>query len=121
MATLKSTKIETSDGTISANLNITDSTGLSFTKAGYFGATALTSATSVSWDAGSNQSAVLVLGHNATMGAATNQANGGVYILKVTQNTSAKTLRENYLNKIDRESTALKGRKTLKKGRYTTK
>ena len=26
------------------------------------------------------------------MGAATNQANGGVYILKVTQNTSAKTL-----------------------------
>ena len=35
--------------------------------------------------------------------------------------TSAKTLRENYLNKIDRESTALKGRKTLKKGRYTTK
>ena len=34
--------------------------------------------------------------------------------------TSAKTLRENYLNKIDRESTALKGRKTLKKGRYTT-
>ena len=92
MATLKSTKIETSDGTISANLNITDSTGLSFTKAGYFGATALTSGTSVSWDAGSNQSAVLVLGHNATMGAATNQANGGVYILKVTQNTSAKTL-----------------------------
>ena len=33
--------------------------------------------------------------------------------------TSAKTLRENYLNKIDRESLALKGRKTLKKGRYT--
>ena len=92
MATLKSTKIETSDGTISANLNITDSTGLSFTKAGYFGATALTSGTSVSWDAGSNQSAVLVLGHNATMGAATNQANGGVYILKVTQNSSPKTL-----------------------------
>ena len=92
MATLKSTKIETSDGTISANLNITDSTGLSFTKAGYFGATALTSGTSVSWDAGSNQSAVLVLGHNATMGAARNQANGGVYILKVTQNTAPKTL-----------------------------
>ena len=92
MATLKSTKIETSDGTISANLNITDSTGLSFTKAGYFGATALTSGTSVSWDAGSNQSAVLVLGHNATIANATNHANGGVYILKVTQNSAPKTL-----------------------------
>ena len=34
--------------------------------------------------------------------------------------TSSKTLRENYLNKIDREKTALKARKTLKKGRYTT-
>ena len=72
--------------------NITDSTGLSFTKAGYFGATALTSGTSVSWDAGSNQSAVLVLGHNATIANATNHANGGVYILKVTQNSSPKTL-----------------------------
>ena len=55
-------------------------------------ATALTSGTSVSWDAGSNQSAVLVLGHNATIANATNHANGGVYILKVTQDSSPKTL-----------------------------
>ena len=33
--------------------------------------------------------------------------------------TSIETLRKDYLNKIDREKTALKGRKTLKKGKYT--
>ena len=33
--------------------------------------------------------------------------------------TSIDTLRKDYLNKIDREKTALKGRKTLKKGKYT--
>ncbi len=92
MATLKSTKIETTDGTISANLNITDSSGLQFTKAGYFPTSSLTSASAVSWDVAANQVAGLTLGHNATMGAATNQVNGGVYILKVTQGSSAKTL-----------------------------
>ena len=33
--------------------------------------------------------------------------------------TGEETLRKHYLSKIDRESLALKGRKTLKKGRYT--
>ena len=91
MATLQNTTFTTSSTTVNVTVPTTG-TGLAFDKAGYFTATALTSATSVSWDAGSNQSAVLVLGHNATMGAATNQANGGVYILKVTQNTAPKTL-----------------------------
>ena len=91
MATLQNTTFTTSSTTVNVTVPTTG-TGLAFDKAGYFTATALTSATSISWDAGSNQSAVLVLGHNATMGAATNQANGGVYILKVTQNTSPKTL-----------------------------
>ena len=91
MATLQNTTFTTSSTTVNVTVPTTG-TGLAFDKAGYFSATALTSGTSVSWDAGSNQSAVLVLGHNATMGAATNQANGGVYILKVTQNTSPKTL-----------------------------
>ena len=91
MATLQNTTFTTSSTTVNVTVPTTG-TGLAFDKAGYFTATALTSATSVSWDAGSNQSAVLVLGHNATMGAATNQANGGVYILKVTQNSSPKTL-----------------------------
>ena len=91
MATLQNTTFTTSSTTVNVTVPTTG-TGLAFDKAGYFTATALTSGTSVSWDAGSNQSAVLVLGHNATMGAATNQANGGVYILKVTQNSSPKTL-----------------------------
>ena len=91
MATLQNTTFTTSSTTVNVTVPTTG-TGLAFDKAGYFTATALTSGTSVSWNAGSNQSAVLVLGHNATMGAATNQANGGVYILKVTQNSSPKTL-----------------------------
>ena len=95
MATLQNTTIRTTSGTDNYDINLkaaTDSTGLQFDKAGYFSATALTSGTSVSWNAGSNQSAVLVLGHNATIANATNHANGGVYILKVTQNSSPKTL-----------------------------
>ena len=66
MATLQNTTFTTSSTTVNVTVPTTG-TGLAFDKAGYFTATALTSATSVSWDAGSNQSAVLVLGHNATM------------------------------------------------------
>ena len=91
MATLQNTSFTTSTTTVNVSVS-TAGTGLAFDKAGFFSATALTSATTVSWNAGSNQSAVLVLGHNATVANATNHANGGVYILKVTQNTSAKTL-----------------------------
>ena len=91
MATLQNTTFTTSSTTVNVTVPTTG-TGLAFDKAGYFTATALTSGTSVSWDAGSNQSAVLVLGHNATIANATNHANGGVYILKVTQNTAPKTL-----------------------------
>ena len=91
MATLQNTTFTTSSTTVNVTVPTTG-TGLAFDKAGYFTATALTSGTSVSWNAGSNQSAVLVLGHNVTIANATNHANGGVYILKVTQNSSPKTL-----------------------------
>ena len=74
MATLKSSTIETTDGTISAGLNITNATGLQFTKAGYFPVTSLTSGATVAWDAGSNQSATLTLAHNVTISDATNHA-----------------------------------------------
>ena len=90
MATLQNTTFTTSSTTVNVTVPTTG-TGLAFDKAGYFTATSLTSGTSVSWNAGSNQSAVLVLGHNATVANATNHANGGVYILKVTQNSSPKT------------------------------
>ncbi len=91
MATLQNTSFTTSTTTVNVSVSTTG-TGLAFDKAGFFSATALTSATTVSWNAGSNQSAVLVLGHNATIANATNHANGGVYILKVTQASSPKTL-----------------------------
>ena len=92
MATLKSSTIETSDGTISAGLNITNATGLQFTKAGYFPVTSLTSGATVAWDAGSNQSATLTLAHNVTISNATNHAAGGVYLLRIVQGAAAKTV-----------------------------
>ena len=91
MASLQNTTFTTSSTTV--NLTVpTTGTGLAFDKAGYFSGTALTSGTSVSWDVAANQVTGLTLGHNATMAAATNQVDGGVYILKVTQGSSAKTL-----------------------------
>ena len=91
MASLQNTTFTTSSTTV--NLTVpTAGTGLAFDKAGYFSGTALTSGTSVSWDVAANQVTGLTLGHNATMAAATNQVDGGVYILKVTQGVSTKTL-----------------------------
>ena len=91
MASLQNTTFTTSSTTV--NLTVpTTGTGLAFDKAGYFSGTALTSGASVSWDVAANQVTGLTLGHNATMAAATNQVDGGVYILKVTQGSSAKTL-----------------------------
>jgi len=91
MASLQNTTFTTSSTTVNVTVPTTG-TGLAFDKAGYFSGTSLTSGTAVSWDVAANQVAGLTLGHNATMGAATNQVNGGVYILKVTQGSSAKTL-----------------------------
>ena len=51
-----------------------------------------TSAATVSWNANTAQVATLALGHNATVANATNHQSGGVYIMRVTQNTSPKTL-----------------------------
>ena len=92
MATLQNTTFTTSSTTVNVTVPTTG-TGLAFDKAGYFTATALTSGTSVSWNAGSNQTAVLVLGHNATIANATNHANGGVYILKVPKTRLQKHYR----------------------------
>ena len=53
---------------------------------------ALTSATTVSWNANTQQVATLTLGHNATIANATNHSSGGVYIMRVTQAAAPKTL-----------------------------
>ena len=95
MATLQNTTITTTDGTDTTSVQLkvhAGGGGVSFDKAGFFSGTALTSGTAVSWDVAANQVAGLTLGHNATMGAATNQKNGGVYILRVTQASAPKTL-----------------------------
>ena len=63
-----------------------------FTAQQFFDDQALTSATTVSWNANTAQVATLALGHNATVANATNHQSGGVYIMRVTQNTSPKTL-----------------------------
>ena len=91
MANLQNTTFTTSSTTVNVSVP-TAGTGLAFDKAGYFSGTALTSGATVSWDVAANQVAGLTLGHNATMGAATNQVNGGVYILRVTQASAPKTL-----------------------------
>ena len=63
-----------------------------FTAQQFFDDQALTSAVTVSWNANTAQVATLALGHNATVANATNHQSGGVYIMRVTQNTSPKTL-----------------------------
>jgi hypothetical protein len=84
--------IATSDGTQHAALSHINDTGLRFTKAGYFNLATLTSGTTVAWDAGSAQSATLTLGHNVTISDATNHAAGGVYLLRIVQGATAKTV-----------------------------
>ena len=63
-----------------------------FTAQQFFDDQALTSATTVSWNANTAQVATLALGHNATVANATNHQSGGVYIMRVTQNSAPKTL-----------------------------
>ena len=63
-----------------------------FTASQYFDDVALTSATTIAWNVNTAQVATLTLGHNATISDATNQASGGVYIMRVTQPASPKTL-----------------------------
>ena len=53
---------------------------------------ALTSGTSISWNANTAQVATLALAHNGTVASATNQKAGGVYIMRVTQAAAGKTL-----------------------------
>ena len=53
---------------------------------------ALTSGTSIAWNANTAQVATLALAHNATVATATNHKAGGVYIMRVTQASSPKTL-----------------------------
>jgi hypothetical protein len=63
-----------------------------FTAQQYFNDLALTSGTSISWNANTAQVATLALAHNGTVASATNHKAGGVYIMRVTQPAAPKTL-----------------------------
>ena len=63
-------------------------TAQEFTKTQNFNATTLTDASTIAWDASSNQVAKVTLGGNRTLGAATNQVDGAVYVLSVIQDGS---------------------------------
>ena len=63
-----------------------------FTASQTFDDQALTSGATVAWNANTAQVATLTLAHNATISNATNHKSGGVYILRVTQATSPKTV-----------------------------
>ena len=63
-----------------------------FTAQQTFNDLALTSGTSISWNANTAQVATLALAHNGTVATATNQKAGGVYIMRVTQPAAPKTL-----------------------------
>ena len=77
---------------LSASAGISAGTENTFSAQQTFDDQALTSGASVAWNANTAQVATLTLGHNATMSNATNHKAGGVYILRVTQATSPKTL-----------------------------
>ncbi len=63
-----------------------------FTAQQYFNDQSLTSGTSIAWNANTAQVAYLSLAHNGTMANPTNHKAGGVYIMRVTQASSPKTL-----------------------------
>ena len=68
-------------------------TAQEFTKTQNFNETTLTDAATIAWDSSSNQVAKVTLGGNRTLGAATNQVAGAVYVLTVIQDaTGGRTL-----------------------------
>ena len=63
-------------------------TAQEFTKTQNFNATTLTDASTIAWDASANQVTSVTLGASRTLGAATNQVDGAVYVLTVIQDGS---------------------------------
>ena len=68
-------------------------TAQEFTATQNFNATTLSDGSTVSWDASANQVTSVTLGGNRTLGAASNQIDGGVYVISVIQDgTGSRTL-----------------------------
>jgi len=68
-------------------------TAQEFTATQNFNATTLSDGSTVAWDASANQVTSVTLGGNRTLGAASNQIDGGVYVISVIQDgTGSRTL-----------------------------
>ena len=68
-------------------------TAQEFTATQNFNATTLSDASTVSWDASANQVTSVTLGGNRTLGAASNQVDGGVYVISIIQDgTGSRTI-----------------------------
>ena len=68
-------------------------TAQEFTATQNFNATTLTDASTISWDASANQVTSGTLGGNRTLGAASNQIDGGVYVISIIQDgTGSRTV-----------------------------
>ena len=68
-------------------------TAQEFTATQNFNATTLSDASTISWDASANQVTSVTLGGNRTLGAASNQIDGGVYVISIIQDgTGSRTV-----------------------------
>ncbi len=68
-------------------------TAQEFTATQNFNATTLSDASTISWDASANQVTSVTLGGNRTLGAASNQIDGGVYLISIIQDgTGSRTV-----------------------------
>jgi hypothetical protein len=87
-------------GTLNSGTPALLATAQEFTATQNFNETTLTDASTIAWDASANQVTKVTLTANRTLGAATNQVQGGVYILTLIQDgTGSRTITFNSIYK----------------------
>tara|TARA_B100000282_G_scaffold148967_1_gene107278 strand:+ start:729 stop:1715 length:987 start_codon:yes stop_codon:yes gene_type:complete len=80
-------------GTLNSGTPALLGTAQEFTATQNFNETTLTDASTIAWDASANQVTKVTLTANRTLGAATNQVQGGVYVLTIIQDgTGSRTV-----------------------------
>ena len=87
-------------GTLNSGTPALLATAQEFTATQNFNETTLTDASTIAWDASANQVTKVTLTANRTLGAATNQVQGGVYVLTIIQDgTGSRTVTFNSIYK----------------------
>jgi len=80
-------------GTLNSGTPALLATAQEFTATQNFNETTLTDASTIAWDASANQVTKVTITANRTLGAATNQVAGGVYVLTIVQDgTGSRTV-----------------------------